>query len=138
MKEIDTRATIRPTPEAKGYLDKLKKNDVFDRMIDAYLFAAAYAIQNNLEISKMTLRDRQDLVVLNRVDEDVLLALAAGIHAIRKRNGQDEPSDSKELLEILTQYAEVGITELKQRWEGKVGSQIQSDISNIISSSVGS
>ena len=137
MKEIDSTATIRPTSEAKGYLDRLKQKGVFDRMIDAYLFAAAYAIKNNLEIFDLPSRGRQALVVdLTLVDKDVLLALAAGIHAIRKRNGQDEPSDSEELLEILTKYAEVGLKELKQKWEGKVGNQIQSKISNIISSSV--
>lgn len=139
MKKIDSAATIRPTPEARGYLDRLKEKDIFDRMIDAYLFAAAYGIKNNLQIFELPSRGRQNLVVdLTLVDRDVLLALAAGIHVIRKRNGQDEPRDSEELLEILTQYAEVGLEELKQKWEGKVGSQIQTDISNIISSSVGS
>ena len=139
MKQIDSAATIRPTPEARGYLDRLKEKDIFDRMIDAYLFAAAYAIKNNLQLSKITSRGRQPLFKdLTLVDEEVLLALAAGIHVIRKRNGQDEPRNTEELLEILTQYAEVGLEELKQKWEGKVGIQIQSDISNIISSSVGS
>lgn len=34
MKHIDPKATVRPTPEAKGYLDVLKKNGAFGRAIE--------------------------------------------------------------------------------------------------------
>lgn len=132
MKHIDPKATVRPTPEVKGYLDVLKKNGAFGRAIDAYVFAAAYALKNNAEISKVPSRGRQDLVYIGIVDEDVRLALEAGVHAVLKRNGKPEPKDSREVLEIVTQYAEAGLKLLKERWEGKTGLQIQDDVRRII------
>lgn len=133
MKRLDPKATFRPTPEAKGYLDVLKKNGAFGRAVDAYVFAAAYAVKNNTEISPVLSRGRQDLVYVGIVDEEVRLALEAGVYAILKRNGKPEPKDSREVLEILTQYAEAGLKLLKARWEGKTGLQIQDDIQKIIS-----
>jgi hypothetical protein len=132
MKRIDTRESIRPTIQANNYLKSLKEKGVFERTIDAYLFAAAYAIKHNLEIASIPSRDRQTHVMMNIVNEDVRLALEAGIHAIRKRNQQLEPENSREVLEIITQYAEAGVESLRQRWEGKTAIQIQYDISKII------
>ncbi len=132
MKHIDPKATIRPTPQAKGYLDVLKKNGAFGRAIDAYVFAAAYALKKHAEISPISSRGRQDLVYVRNVEEDVRLALEAGVHAVLKHNSQPEPKDSREVLEILTQYAEAGLELLKERWEGKTGLQIQDDIRKII------
>jgi len=133
MKHIDPQATIRPTPQAKGYLDALKKNSAFGRMVDAYVFAAAYALKNNVEISPVPARGREDLVYMGIVDEDVRLALEAGVHTVLKRNGKPEPKDSREVLDIVTQYAEAGLKLLKERWQGKTGVQIQDDIRKIIS-----
>jgi len=133
MKHIDAQATIRPTPEAKGYLDALKNNGAFGRMADAYVFAAAYALKNNVEISSVPLRGRQDLVYMGIVDENVRLALEAGVYTVLKRNGKPEPKDSREVLDIVTQYAEAGLKLLKERWQGKTGLQIQDDIRKIIS-----
>ncbi len=132
MQQIDPTTAIRPTPEAKGYLTVLKNNKAFDRMIDAYLLAAAYAIKHNVDAPTVSSQGRQDLVALSIVDNSVRLALAAGIHAICQRNGQPEPADEKEVLEMLTQYAEAGLKLLKQRWEGKVGIQIQDDVRRIL------
>ncbi|NEP79507.1 MAG: hypothetical protein F6K17_03210 [Okeania sp. SIO3C4] len=132
MKRIDPKATIRPTPEAKGYLDTLKSQAVFGRMVDAYVFAAAYAIKQNADISQVPLKGRQDIVYINTVDDEVRLALEAAVHAITKRNGQPQPTESREVLEIITKYAEVGLNLLKVRWEGKTGTQIQDDIRRII------
>ncbi|MCU0534859.1 MAG: hypothetical protein MUD14_13290 [Hydrococcus sp. Prado102] len=134
MKRIDPTATIRPTPEANGYLKVLKNNGAFSRMVDAYIFAAAYAIKNNLDISSIPSAGRQDLINIGIVEDDVRLALEAGVHAICKRNNQPEPTDSREVLEILSQYAEAGLKILKQRWDGKVGIQIQDDVRKIIGS----
>lgn len=131
MLHLDPKATFRPTPEAKGYLDVLKKNGAFGRAVDAYVFAAAYALKNNAEISPLSSRGRQDLVLVGVVDEDVRLALEAGVHAVLKHNGT-EPKDSREVLEIVTQYAEAGLKLLKKRWDGKTGLQIQDDIQKLI------
>jgi hypothetical protein len=129
---------MRPTPEARGYLKFLTKQEgVFGEMIDGYTFAAAYAIYNQIEPETIPSQGRQPLQQrLHSLDEDVLLSLEAGIAATYKRQGKPEPKDSKELLEILTQYAEAGLKVLKQRWDGKVCSQIQNDISQIIQSSL--
>lgn len=132
MKRMEPNATIRPTPEAKGYLDLLKEQGLFDRMIDPYMFAAAYAIKQNVDISEVSLKGQQDLINIGIVDEEVRLALEAGIHGLCKRNGKPEPKDDREVLEILTKYAEGGLKLLKQRWEGKVPNQIQNDIWRII------
>lgn len=66
------------------------------------------------------------------VKDDVRLGLEAGVHAICKRNDRSESVDSREVMEILSQYAEAGLKILKQRWEGKVGIQIQDDVRRII------
>ncbi|MBF2019817.1 MAG: hypothetical protein IGR93_06855 [Hydrococcus sp. C42_A2020_068] len=135
MKRIDPATTIRPTPEANGYLKVLKNNGAFGRMVDAYLFAAAYAIKNNVDVASIPSQGRQDLINIGIVDDEVRLSLEAGIHAICKRNSRSEPTDSREIMEILTQYAEAGLKLLKQRWEGKVGIQIQDDVRRIINHS---
>jgi hypothetical protein len=132
MKRMDPNATVRPTREAKGYLDLLKEQGAFDRMIDPYIFAAACAIKQNVDISEVSLKGQQDMINIGIVDDEVRLALEAGVHASCKRNEQPEPADSREVLEILTKYAEVGLQMLKQRWEGKVPSQIQDDVWRII------
>jgi hypothetical protein len=132
MKRIDPTATVRPTSEANGYLKVLKNNGAFNRMIDAYLFAAAYGIKNNIDVVPISSQGRQDLINIGIVEDDVRLALEAGVYAICKRNNQSEPTDSREVLEILTQYAEAGLKLLKQRWEGKVRIQIQDDVRKII------
>ncbi len=137
MKRINPKAAIRPTPEAKGYLDTLKDQAVFGRMVDAYLFAAAYAIKKNADISQVPLKERQDMATISIVDEQVRLALEAGVYGMRKRNGQPEPADSREVLEIMTKYAEVGLNLLKARWEGKTKTQIQDDIRRIINGETG-
>lgn len=99
-----------------------------------YLLHAAYAIKKNVDISQAPLTGRQDIVSFSKdVDDEVCLALEAGVHAISKRNGQPEPADSWEVLEIITKYAEVGLNLLKARWEGKTGTQIQDNIHRIIS-----
>ncbi|NES05811.1 MAG: hypothetical protein F6K22_25190 [Okeania sp. SIO2F4] len=58
----DPTATIRPTSEAKAYLDTLKNQAVFRGMIDPYVFAAAYAIKKNVDISQALLTGSQDIV----------------------------------------------------------------------------
>ncbi|MCT7995930.1 hypothetical protein [Laspinema olomoucense] len=138
MKRFEPKRTIRPTPEAKGYLDVLKKNQTFSRAIDAYVFAGAYAIKKNADISPVPSQGRQDLIYVGIVDDEVRLALEAGIHTICQRNGQPEPKDSGEAMEIFTQYAEAGIKLLKERWEGKTRGQIQNDILKIIEEETGS
>lgn len=137
MKRLDKDHSVRPTSESRAYLDVLKRKGVFKRSIDAYLFAAAYAILKGIEPQEVPSHNRQDLVRdLKLVDDEVLLALEAGIFATRKRQGKPEPDDEKELLEILIQYAEVGLKVLKQQWEDKTSSQIREQISKIIQSSL--
>lgn len=139
MKRIDITKTFRPTPEAREYIRYLTNTKkVFPRMIDAYLFAAAFAMKQDLDIVPIDSKDRQHIVVdlLGLIDDDVRLALEASVYAIRKRHSQPEPSDSKELIEIISQYAEAGIIHLKERWENKATvNQIQDDIAKIINSS---
>jgi hypothetical protein len=135
MKRMNQQSTIRATFEANIYLKFLKNSRIFDRLVDGYLFAAAYAIKNNLEISTIISRDRQDLILINQIGDDIVLALEAGVHSVRKRNNQAEPTDEKEVLEFVTQYAEAGLTILRQRWNDKTEGLILEDIQNIISSS---
>ncbi len=133
MKQINPKAVISSSLETNGYLKLLKNIGAFKYMVDAYLFAAAYAMKNNLETSSIPSSQRQDVARIDVVDKRVLLAIEAGVYAIRKRNGQPQPSDSREVLEIVIQYAEAGLDVLKQRWEGKISIQIQDDIRKLIS-----
>ena len=133
MKRINQKAVISSSAEANGYLKLLKNIGAFKYMVDGYLFAAAYAMKNNLEISITPPSQRQDVARIDVIDKRVLLAIEAGVYAVRKRNGQPQPSDSREVLEIVTQYGEAGLDVLKQRWEGKISLQIQDDIRKLIS-----
>lgn len=136
LQRIDITKTFYPTPEAREYAKWLSDNKkVFPRMIDAYLFAAAFAIKNDLDIFSIPSKGRQHLVVnlVSLLDSDVCLALEAGVYAIRKRNDLPQPTNSEELIEIISQYAEAGLIHLKQRWQGKVANQIQDDIRKILS-----
>ncbi|GAB4232183.1 MAG: hypothetical protein Kow0049_14950 [Stanieria sp.] len=133
MRRIDNpKAVIHASTEAHSYLKLLQKIEVFKHMIDGYMFAAAYSIKNNLDINTSPLEKPHEVARINVIDDNVRLALEAGIYTIRKRNNQTQPENNKELLDILSQYAEVGLKALKQRWEGKVSLQIQDDILKII------
>lgn len=133
MKRIEISAKFSATPKAKGYLDYLTNNGVFKRAIDAYAFAAAYALKYDAEIPKVLRGRSQNLAEVFRLDDDVRLALEAGVYAVQKRKGQPEPTDSKEVFDLVTKYAEAGLELLKERWQGKTRSQIQNDIQKIIS-----
>jgi hypothetical protein len=52
---MEKDAVIRPTSEAKGYLDYLKQQSVFRRAVDAYAFAAAFAMNQWLDMSEVSL-----------------------------------------------------------------------------------
>lgn len=132
MKRIDITQKFVATAEAKGYLDYLINKQVFKRAIDAYAFAAAYAIKQNAEIPQTLSSRSNSLAEVFRLDEDVRFALEVGIHAIRKRNNQPEPQNNTEVFQLVTKYAEVGLQILKQKWQGKTQAQIQDDIRKII------
>ena len=132
MKQMNKNASFRPTAEAKGYLDELKNIKVFHRSVDAYVFAAAYALKNKADISQVSLRGRSELVDIRILDDEVCLALEAGIHIVLRRAGQPEPADEATVLELVTKYAEAGIGMLRERWAGKTGLQIQDDIRKLI------
>lgn len=134
MKRLDITKKFAATSEAKGYLDYLvEKKQVFQRAIDAYVFAATYAMKQNADISQPLSSKTNSLVEVYRLNQDVRLALEAGIHTICKQNNQPEPENSTEVMKLLTKYAEVGIQLLQKKWRDKTSaSQIQRDIWRII------
>lgn len=132
MMRLNKKQKFRPSSEAKAFLQYLKERAVFGRQIDAYAFAAAYAMKNNIDISEVSIKDRSDMEEAGTLDDEVRLALEAGIHALCKRNGQPEPEDSNKLMDYVTKYSEVGIFSLKEKWSGKTGIQIQDDIQKIL------
>ncbi len=133
MIHIDNpKAVIRASTNAHSYLKLLQNIGVFKHMIDGYIFATAYSIKNNLPIDFNAVEKPHEVARVNVIDDNIRLALEAAIHTICKRNNQPQPTNTKELLEILNQYAEVGLKALKQRWESKVSIQIQDDIRKII------
>jgi hypothetical protein len=133
MKRIEITQKFIATSEAKGYIDYLKKKQVFKRAIDAYAFAAAYAIKQNADIFPSLSQRSNSLAEVFRLEDEVRLALEAGVYAIRKKNNELEPQDSAEVLELVTKYAEAGIRLLQQKWHDKTStSQIQKDIWQII------
>ncbi|MFM8305790.1 MAG: hypothetical protein ACKN87_01615 [Microcystis aeruginosa] len=132
MQRIDASLKIYASETSRNYLQVLKDNKTFERMVDAYLFAAAFAIKQDLSIYGINLSNRQDLINISQIEPEVILALTAGIYIICKKNSYAQPSDGKEILDKICQYAEVGLRELKERWQGKVSNQIQADIERII------
>jgi len=129
---MNENANVRPTSEAKGYLDTLTHNSTFSTMIDAYAFAAAFAMRTDLDPESDSLRGRSDLVAVRVLDNEVRLALECSIAAIRKHKGLEALIDSAAVLEQVTRYAEVGLRALKQRWDGKTSPQILYDIKNLL------
>jgi hypothetical protein len=134
---MEQKAAIRPTSEAKGYLDYLKRQSVFRRAVDGYAFAAAFAMNQGMNISEVSLRSssRSELTDVETLDEEVRLALEAGATVMVRRNGLPELTDSASVIDLVTKYAEVGLQTLKERWSGKSGLQIQNDIKKILSDS---
>lgn len=133
MKKIEISQKFIATSEAKGYLDYLKKKQVFKRAIDAYAFAATYAMKQNADISQAMPGRSNSLAEVFRLDPDVLLALESGVYVMCKQNNRHEPKDSAEVLELVTKYAEAGIQLLQQKWKDKTSaSQIQKDIWQMI------
>ena len=133
MKRIENSQKFVATSEAKGYLDYLKKKQIFKRAIDAYAFAATYAMKHNADISQPISNRSNSLAEVFRLDKDVLLALEAGVHVMCKRKNRPDPRNSAEVLDLVTRYAEVGIQLLQQKWQDKTSaSQIQRDIWQMI------
>ena len=133
MKRIENSQKFVATSEAKGYLDYLKKKQIFKRAIDAYAFAATYAMKYSADISQPISKRSNSLAEVFRLNPDVLLALEAGVHIMCKQKNIPEPKDSAEVLDLVTRYAEVGIQLLQQKWQDKTSaSQIQRDIWQMI------
>ncbi|MCW6035150.1 hypothetical protein K4A83_02530 [Spirulina subsalsa FACHB-351] len=132
MYHLDVTTRIRSSSKANAYLKVLVDKRVFARMVDGYLFAAAYAMKQNLERVSLVGGGRHEIIVFGSIDRDVRLALEAGVYALCKQNGQSEPRDSQELAERVMEYAEAGLRVLQKRWEGKIGSQIQNDIVKLL------
>jgi len=132
MIRLNKKQKFRPSSEAKAFLQYLKERAVFGRQIDAYAFAAAYAIKNNLNISDISLIGRSDMEEVEALDEEVCLALEAGIHAVYQKNNQPKPQDSQSLMDSITRYAEVGLKDLQEQWSGKTSIQIQDSIQKMI------
>jgi len=132
MMRFNPRQKFRPSSEAKAFLQYLKERAVFGRQIDAYAFAAAYAMKNNLDISEVSVKDRSDMEEVGTLDDEVRLALEAGIHALCKRNGEPKPEDPQKLMDSITRYSEAGLKTLHAQWKGKTSIQIQDDIRKIL------
>ena len=132
MMRLNKRQKFRPSSEAKAFLQYLKERAVFGRQIDAYAFAAAYAMKNNLGISDAALKGRSDMEEVGTLDDEVCLALEASIHALYKRSSQPEPENSQALMDAVTRYSEVGLMALKEEWSGKTAIQIQDSIRKLL------
>ena len=133
MMRLNKRQKFRPSSEAKAFLQYLKERAVFGRQIDAYAFAAAYAIKHDLDVSEVTLKGRSDMEEVGTLDDEVCLALEAAIHALYKRNGKLEPEDPQSLMDSITRYAEIGLMNLREHWLGKTSTQIQDGIQKLLS-----
>lgn len=133
MMRFNPRQKFRPSSSAKAFLQHLKERAVFGRQIDAYAFAAAYAMRKNLDISEVAIKDRSDMEEVGTLDDEVRLALEASIHALCKRNGEPKLEDSQKLMDSITRYSEAGLKTLHAQWEGKTSIQIQDDIRKILS-----
>jgi hypothetical protein len=132
---MNDAANIRPTAQAKGYLDTLTSNGSFSRAIDAYVLAAAFAMRADLDQESVVMKGRTDLISVGRIDNYVRIALECGVMSIRKRKGLEPLGDAAAMLEQVTKYAEVGMEALKERWDGKTGLQIQYDIKKLVAES---
>lgn len=132
MQRIEPSLPLRPTLEAKGYLEYLKKQGIFPRMVDGYVFAAAFAMEQDLPILPLSEQERQELVIFGILDEDVRLALEIGVHILCQRRQVILPSSGKEALEIVSQYGEAGLKTLKEQWQGQKKPQIQKNIRNLL------
>lgn len=135
MMRFNQRQKFRPSSDAKSFLQYLKERAVFGRQIDAYAFAAAYAMKNNLDISEVSMKDRSDMEEVGTLDDEVRLALEAGIHALCKKNGQSEPKDPQQLMDTVSRYGEVGLRTLRDEWSGKTSVQIQDYIERLLRTS---
>lgn len=133
MMRFNPRQKFRPSSEAKAFLQYLKERAVFGRQIDAYAFAAAYAMRNNFDISEVSIKDRSDMEEVGTLDNEVRLALEAGIHSLNKRNGMSQIEDPQRLMDLASRYAETGLMHLQSQWLGKTSIQIQDQIRLIVS-----
>lgn len=133
MMRFNPRQKFRPSSEAKAFLQYLKERAVFGRQIDAYAFAAAYAMKDNFDISEVVIKDRSDMEEVGTLDDEVRLALEAGIHALNKRNGLPQVESPQQLMDLTSRYAEAGLMHLQSQWLGKTSTQIQDQIQVVVS-----
>jgi len=133
MIRFDPQASIRPTSDAKAFLDYLKERQIFQRAVDGYAFAAALALAQDLKPTTESLKHRSDLVNVSALDEDVRLALAASL-----QNKADalpfELAESSSLLNAFVYFAESGCEALESRWKDMSRSQMMNDLSKILTS----
>jgi len=132
MIRIPPRTRLRATQEAKAFLEGLKQEGVFRRSADGFALAAAFSMTLDEDVSSVSLARRADLVEADVLDNEVRLALEAGVHVLARRHGVAEPSKDSELVEEISRHAERGIQLLRTRWSGKTRAQIQDDIRKLV------
>lgn len=131
MIQIDPKASIRPTSGAKSLLDYLKEKEIFRRAVDAYAFAAAYAVQEGLDFSSPDLTNRADLVDADALDPEVRLALASALMVEDAHLNSTRSPTSSDVLDAFVRAAEVGCRVLAEEWEGLSRTQVSTSVKRI-------
>lgn len=115
---MTTLETLRPSITNQDYLDRLYDMGVFDKKLDVWAYCAAYAMGKGLEPAQ----DRgpqmgSDLVHL---DQQVLKTLLIALRA----NSEDDLRKNGAVVDKLSAYASKGIDKIRQKTEGKSGTEV--------------
>lgn len=134
MNKLKSNQRLFLSEDLMGYADLLKTNGTLPRRVDFLLLGFSYAITNNLLPAENV--KRHPLIQVDSLAEDTKLIIGIISHWYARKQSLGEPDDSGKLLELICYLGITGARKLKERWESRSKSQIQSDIGSLAFESI--
>ena len=113
MVQIDPTVNPFIDREYKSFIKYLADSGIFEKQLDAWAYAAAYAIKNNLQANDDV--GRSEMTELAFLDEETLNCLVMALAAVQPDASTMEFST---IVAELSKLASAGIAELHQHLEG--------------------
>jgi len=112
---MEVKLTDRPfiAEQHKAFVIKLVADGIFEKQLDAWAYAAAYALKHNIEVLRQGVQ-RAEMAMITHLDRKTLDSLLAALAAT---NAANITKSSPELLAELSYYASAGTERLK----GEIG-----------------
>jgi len=124
--------------EHKGLLQRLKDDlKVFPTQLDAWAFAAAYAMnKHEAKEQPPTPRRKEQLPELRVLEAELITVLLESDNYLASTSGWEIITEARAATQRLSDWASLGLSLLSVEWEGRGREQIRRMILQNVSSSL--